>query len=225
MKNYKIADGQAIFSISEEKGFQSVQVVYNDFVCFLSRLDIIGKDSEELWRESIQFLATVQENRRNLVNIVKSALPSEDGKYTTQDLINSLNAFDPEIVSICNLPIIKNMPPCDTTHMNFVLESGSHVFFQFDKCVGLKYVKIIYNDGCIFSVRREQLIGKDIPQIHQEVNSAIKRTCENRKTLVSILHGIFKENPKEDVFELLNLLFKSDPEICTVCGISPKDYE
>lgn len=225
MKNYKIADGQAIFSISEEKGFQSVQIVYNDFVCFLSRFDIIGKDSEELWREGIQFLATVQENRRNLANIVKSVLPSEDGKYTTQDLINSFNALDPKIVSICNLPVIKNIPPCDITHMNFTLEAGSHVFFQFGKSVGLKYVKIMYDDGCTYSIRREQLIGKDIPQIHQEVNSAIKRTTENRKTLVSILHGIFRENPKEEALELLNLLFKSDPEICTVCGISPKDYE
>ena len=69
MNNYKIAHGQVNFSITQASGFRSVQViyddVYDDFVCFLTRSDIMGKSLEKLLDEGIQFIETVKENRKN----------------------------------------------------------------------------------------------------------------------------------------------------------------
>lgn len=225
MKNYKIAHGRANFSITKASGFQSVHIIYDDFVYFISRTDILGKDSSTLWDESLHFLESVMENRKIVSKIVNSISPIENGSYTPKNLIDTLNALDPEIVAICRLPAVGDGISCETTCMNFNLDSDGHVSFYIDKDVGLKSVRILYDDGYVFSINREQIIGKDIPQIHKEISSAVEKTAENRKTLANLLHNVFEENPKSDAKELLDLFLQSDPEVCTVCGISSKDYE
>lgn len=223
MNNYKIAHGQVNFSITQASGFRSVQViyddVYDDFVCFLTRSDIMGKSLEKLLDEGIQFIETVKENRKNLFKIVNSIKTHEMVAYTKTDLVNHLNFVDPEIVKLCGLPITEFKKNCNTACMDFKLSIGGNVSFYFDKESGFKSLRAIYDDGCVFSLDRSQVIGKTFEQIKHEIPIILNRTAENRKTFNKIIQAIFSENPISETKRLLDLLIKSDPEICAACNI------
>lgn len=224
MKNYKIPSGHVSISISKENGFEYAQVVYSDFVFFLSRSDIIGKSVSELWTENIGIIEKVRENQKTLALIVNSVLANDDKVYMPIDLINVLNQLDPEIVELCKLPVVKCEKSYNTTKMDFKLIPDGHVSFFFDKDSGLKSLQAKYDDGYIFSLNRDQLIEKEIPKINREIGISLERTEENRKTLANIMSFIFEENSKNDANELLNSLLRNDPAICKICDITKANY-
>ena len=101
---------------------------------------------------------------------------------------------------------------------NYKIAHGQ-VNFSITQASGFRSVQVIYDDGCVFSLDRSQVIGKTFEQIKHEIPIILNRTAENRKTFNKIIQSIFFENPISETKRLLDLLIKSDPEICAACNI------